>query len=599
MTTAILSFTIAGRVTFRCDSLGIDDRRDLEPDPPFASWAQRYATANASRELLLDLGVDVGRWLDGEQHWLGRLIQATAPVVLEIETDPHPGPVERAALDAPWELVARVDPTAGVGTVAVAEDPVDGLRDVAATVTARPGAASPPTHEVQHARHLALDPGLLLTCVRRLGTSVTPRSASPYRLSVAFLAAQPDGLAGLDVDREEVAVRQATGTIGIDLAVEDSGNLERLGELVAQVGDCDVIHISCHGALSGEPTLALEGSLGERVDATAAQLSLGIGRKPRLAFLSACSTAGAGDALWSLSADLCRRGWPAVLGWSCRVSDRGAIELAAALYRQLTIRLPLVEAVAQARLGFALGPQGAEWHKARLFLGPAGGGAIVSGTRPQPIWPDVLGDPEFLDPRTRRIRVAGPDQPVVHRRALQRVLAALRDTRHPGVVIHGGDELARATLAARALRRLSRELPSVVVARDFDTPAILGALSAQTARAEVDRLAGRYRERVRSDPGQLLLALRGILEGPCRDPGGGALVLVLHGFDPVPDPGASPDHRRNLGPTQLVVARAVIGAFSGARTASRLLLTSAAPFSVVTDGGDLADTLFSQSLDMP
>jgi hypothetical protein len=71
MTTAILSFTIAGRMTFRCDSLRIDERRDLEPDPPFASWAQRYATANASRELLLDLGVEVGCWLDGEQHWLG------------------------------------------------------------------------------------------------------------------------------------------------------------------------------------------------------------------------------------------------------------------------------------------------------------------------------------------------------------------------------------------------------------------------------------------------------------------------------------------------------------------------------------------------
>jgi len=51
--------------------------------------------------VLLDLGVEVGRWLDGEQPWLGRLIQATAPVVLEIDTEPHPGPAERAALDAP------------------------------------------------------------------------------------------------------------------------------------------------------------------------------------------------------------------------------------------------------------------------------------------------------------------------------------------------------------------------------------------------------------------------------------------------------------------------------------------------------------------
>lgn len=40
----------------RRDSLRIDERRDLEPDPPFARWAQRYATANASRELLLSSG---------------------------------------------------------------------------------------------------------------------------------------------------------------------------------------------------------------------------------------------------------------------------------------------------------------------------------------------------------------------------------------------------------------------------------------------------------------------------------------------------------------------------------------------------------------
>ena len=589
MTTAILSFAIPGRVTFRCDGLHIDERRDLEPDPPFTRWAQRYETASANPELLLDLGLDVSRWIDGEQHWIGRLLQATAPVVLEIETDPHPGPLARAALDAPWELVARA---ADAETVAARKAPVVGMRDVG-------GTAAPSGRGAPSAGHLALDPGLLLTCVRRLGAQVAPRSASPYRLSVAFLAAQPDHVHGLDVAGEEAAIRRATGTIGIDLAIEDSGNLERLGELVAQVGDCDVLHISCHGALGCEPTLALEGSLGERVDATAAQLSLGIGRKPPLAFLSACSSAGAGTALWSLSADLCRRGWPAVLGWSSSISDRGSIEFAAALYRQLTLCLPLVEALAQSRVGFAQGPWGAEWHKARLFLNPAGGGALARGARPRPGWPDVLGDPAFLDPHTQRIRVAGPDQAVVPRRALQRVLAALRDTRHPGVVVHGSDELARATLAARALRRLSRELSSVVVAGDFDASAMLGVLAEQTASAEIDRLVGRSRERVRRDPSQLRMVLRELLEGPCQAPGGGALVLVLHGFDPVAERGTSPDQRHHLGPALLPVARAVIGAFSGARTASRLLLTSAARFSVVTDGGDLADTLFWQSVATP
>jgi len=42
MTTAILSFATAGRVMSRSDELGIDERRDLEANPPFAQWSQTY-----------------------------------------------------------------------------------------------------------------------------------------------------------------------------------------------------------------------------------------------------------------------------------------------------------------------------------------------------------------------------------------------------------------------------------------------------------------------------------------------------------------------------------------------------------------------------
>lgn len=598
MTIAILSLATPGRVTLHCGDVGIiDERRDLDARPPFEAWSQLYATGYWSADALLGIGLAIGRWLDGPQQWLARLAKATAPVILTLEVDPHPSPVERAALDVPWELIARVNlASAGRAGIATSLPPT---RDVdpaePADITSLLAQLRP--EDLRGARHLALDPGLLFTCVRRLGPAGTPPRPSPYRLSTVFMAAQPDGLAGLAGDLEEVAIRRAAGGIGMDLAVEDCGLLAQLGELVAQTDECDVIHISCHGGIRGQPVLALEGDLGERADATADDLSLGIGKKPRLMFLSACSTARADSALWSLSADLCRRGWPAVLGWSCAVTDAGAIDLAAALYRQLALRLPLAEAFAQARAVFAGTPKGSEWHKARLFLGPSGGGAVVDGARPRPDWPDVVRRQEFLDVRTRTIPVAPADQRFPHRRAFQRVMVALRGSDYSGVVIHGADELARATFTARALRRLERDLACVVVARDFDALAVLEAIRVQTASAEVDAIAGRFRDPLRTDPSRLLQALRETIERPCRDPRDGAFALVLHGFDPMSAPGSPPGERRSLAPTHLVVARALIGAFAGARTASRLLFTSAAPFSVVADGGDLADTLLIQSLE--
>lgn len=411
------------------------------------------------------------------------------------------------------------------------------------------------------------------------------------------MAAQPDGLAGLAVDQEEVAIRRATGRIGMDIAIEDSGSLSLLAELVAQTDECHVIHISCHGGTVGQPILALEGELGERVDANAQDLSLAIGKKPPLTFLSACSSARADDALWSLSSDLCRRGWPAVLGWSCNVTDAGAVDLATALYRQLALRQPLAEAFAQARAAFEATPCGAEWHKARLFVGAFGGGPLVDGTRPRPAWPDALRSASYLDARTRTIPVAPPDQPFAHRRAFQRVLAALRGSAHSGVVIHGGTELIRATVVGRALSRLERDLSRVVIAQDFDAVTVLEAIRVQIASDEVEAIVSRFRPRIASAPGQLLHALREILEQPCQNPGAGAFALVLHGFDPVVVPGSQPGTRLGLPAPHLVVARAVVGAFAGARTASRVLFTSVAPFSVIADDGrDIADTLHFESL---
>lgn len=613
MRTATLSLATPGRVRFLCDDPPIHGARDLEAAPLFEDWSRAYAAGYWSTEALLAIGLAIGRWLDGPQQWLAELVRGTPPVRLLIETTAHPGAVERAALDVPWELIAVTEraPGPAAGGAPGATPYPDPLRRLLAQLT---------PDDLQHGRHLALDPGVQLAIARRLGPAAQqPSPPSPYRLSVVFMAAQPDGLLNLQVDLEEVAIYRSSRGIGMDLAVEDSGSLDGLIDMAARVGDCDVIHVSCHGAGGSHPVLALETELGQRADSTAAELSSGLGNRPRLMFLSACSTAAAAlgpapdatrsnatvaelgtSVLWPLASDLCRRGWPAVLGWSCATMDAGAIEMAAALYKKLAQRVPLVEALAQARDSVANTPYGAAWHKARLFLGPTGGDRIVDSHRPRPDHADLLQSEGFLDPTTRRIPVAGPDQPFPYRRAFQRAIAVLREGRDSGVVVHGGDLTARATFAARVLRRTDRDLRRVVVAGDFDAAAILQQIRDQTAIGDVHAIASPYLRTLSRDPGQLLQALRAILEGPCRSAGAGALVLVLHGFDPIADPHAQPDALCGLPLELLVVARALIGAFTHAATASRLLFTSAAPFSVPDESGqDRAATLHAERLVRP
>jgi hypothetical protein len=147
---------------------------------------------------------------------------------------------------------------------------------------------------------------------------------------------------------------------------------------------------------------------------------------------------------------------------------------------------------------------------------------------------------------------------------------------------------------------MGRDLKRLVVANLFEAPAILQQIRDQTALGEVNAIASRYLPALYNDPSQLLQALRAIIDGPCQSAGAGAFVLVLHGFDPIPDPNAQPDDRRNLSPERLAAARALIGAFTGARTASRLLFTSSAPFSVPADNGsDLASALHGVRLVRP
>lgn len=606
MTTATLSFAAPGWLSLRCPELGLDDKRVLEGELPFAEWSQVYAAHHRQPDVMLALGVRIGRWLDGAEGWLEQLVAgASAPLVLAIETRARRDKVGLAALDAPWELLARVDP-------AGAHSSSGRWRAVEAVETARGGADRnlivPPapapfapagrSAELASAYHLALDPDLLYAPVRRLGPAGVEAPPSAYRLSVVFMAAQPDGvLPALDVDGEEAELRAATGGIGMDLTVDESGTVDGLGETMARVEACDVVHVSCHGLAEPRPVLLFEDVRGGRDDVTADELATGMaGQTPALVFLSACSTAAATSAGRSLAADLCRRGWPAVIGWAAPVADRGAIRFAARLYRYLSRRLALVDVMAHLRYDLQMsevrdGASGGEWHRARLYLGPAGGGKLVDGTHQRVIRETASGD-ALLDPA---LACAERGARFSRRRALQRILAALRHDENV-VLIHGGDERERHQLVVRIARR-STELRRVVVTRRFDALAVLSEIGSHVIDGRVQDIVEGHRAAVTAEPARLALALRELLEGPCQRAGQGAMLLVLLGIDgilepPTPsDPVARPDAAHHATIVKLLEA------FRGARTESRLIVTSALPFAAAdADGDDLIASTLREAL---
>jgi hypothetical protein len=231
----------------------------------------------------------------------------------------------------------------------------------------------------------------LLYCpLRRIGIPAQPADPSPYALSLLFTAAAPAGADNLAFEQEEAAILGATVNVDLDLAVEESGTLPLLRARAAEHHP-DVIHLSCHGTASPVPALLLEDEFGDPAPSTANQLVTELGGRPlRLLFLSACETAQVGQApasaaaLPPLTVSLVQAGMSAVLGWAAPVLDPEATRFAASLYRRLAEGLELAEAVGWARHEL-LAPSasdltpGRDWHLARLFLGPRGGGVIACG----------------------------------------------------------------------------------------------------------------------------------------------------------------------------------------------------------------------------
>jgi hypothetical protein len=216
----------------------------------------------------------------------------------------------------------------------------------------------------------------------------------------------------------------ASGQRRLKLVVEETGSLEALGSrLTSNEGPFEALHLSCHGDIVPErgPVLLLETFAGEPQKVGPGDLAQALGqRKPPLVVLSACRTAERGPAAATgnaagrreaslgldhakldagggtpvsgpeLSSPFARRlvtMVPNVVGWDGSVYDRDATEFASTFYEELGKGAAIPYAAAAARQALSRlhaqdAARGRHWHLARVYAGPAGGGAIRAPGKP-------------------------------------------------------------------------------------------------------------------------------------------------------------------------------------------------------------------------
>jgi hypothetical protein len=543
---------------------GVEERRTLAADASsrFAHWAEAYAKfrgRDGAEARILALGKDLYTWLDGDERWLERLLAAAVPpLVVEFQVLAAPNDLGKSFLQVSWELLAG------------------------------------------ETGYLAVDVVQLFCPVRRVGKIEKPEKPDDLCLGLTFMAAAPRGVVELDYGAEENAILDAVGTLGLDLLVEESGNPDLLTERLAELsnrGSMQTLHLSCHGRSDPKPVLLLEDEEGNRIETGPAEL-IGLlpSPQPRLVFLSACQTAAAGAVADPLAMTLVRAGASAVLGWDGSVYDHEATAFAHALYQALSRRRSLEEAVALARVElFSTGgaKPSRDWHLARLWLGPKGGGKLVGGNKRRWMLAADHGHKDFLDKNKQR-PVASREAFVGRRRELQTSLKVLREGDHAGLLIHGMGRLGKSSLTARiAHRRL--DLEPVVIFGAYDALSIAKEIcdGVPAAHAILDaQMTG-----LRDAPERLEGLLREVLEGPCQQAGNGKpILLIIDDLEHVLDEPATVGGSWRVKAAYVPVLRAVLRAFARARTASRLLLTSRYTFTLQDDGVDLAARLFAHQL---
>ncbi|MFE7077208.1 CHAT domain-containing protein, partial [Streptomyces sp. NPDC057620] len=453
----------------------------------------------------------------------------------------------------------------------------------------------------------------LFAVARRLGQPSEAPALDDYRLGVAFMASAPRGQHELDFEAEESAILNAVGGASLDLVVEDSGNPEHLGLRLSELGGMPVVHLSCHGLHNwrpkpdepATPVLLMEDDLGAGRPTSADALVGLLTPRPRLVFVSACLTATGSDVAGhvpggpgrrggpageagvpvahSMATGLVAAGIPAVIGWDGSVGDQAATRFAEHLYRQLGRRVEVAAAVAAARrhlLACSDERLRADWHLARLWLGPEGGGPLAGGKLKRQMVPPHHVTKAFLD-RKHQLPVAAAEMFVGRRPEMQHTLRALRGGQKAGVLLHGQGRLGKSSLAARIADRHPNRAVAVVFG-DYTPTAILDAIAdAVTTNTDARTLIENTRAEVRQQPERFKGLLIDLLARPLAQELDGVrkpLLLIIDDLEQILT--ASPEGPHRVDPGHATVLADVLSAFDPSITDSRLLVTSRYAFTL-------------------
>jgi len=312
-------------------------------------------------------------------------------------------------------------------------------------------------------------------------------------LQVLFMACSPTDVKPLlDFEDEEARILRATKNHPMSLAVEESGCLDELRDLMDyyEPGYFDVFHLSGHANITDDgPRFFTESDMGKVSPASAEDIMEALPHTPRVIFLSGCRTGEADrqGGVPSLAEEFLELGANAVLGWGRSVLDTEASYAAAELYGALSKGYEMARALGETWQSL-IKKDARDWHLLRLY---------VAGDVPAPLVTPLKTKGRAKVPRASlATRLFGKDTVptrenfIGRRRPLQRCLRAIRenDEDRAGVLIHGMGGLGKTSLASRVCDRLMSDFTPVIWVGKVDEFRIINELCKKLDKSAREQL---------------------------------------------------------------------------------------------------------------
>lgn len=420
----------------------------------FEKWIESYNNAVNhlnSKKILLNIGKEIYEWINDKNNWFEKyLVSLKTPLFIVLQIPRKSTKVQKAFIEVPWEIIADEN------------------------------------------NFLALNPNLGICPIRCIGEPDKNKRPKPkYILKTIFMASSPVNTSNvLAFEEEESSIlnMHAEKCNNMNLYVEESGNLNQLVNYLNKVRPIDVVHISCHGDIDynnikkPEPILYLETNTGNSEKINGERFTKAFNKqKPKLLILSSCRSSEAFSVkqkheskyYTSFAQSLVKNGFQAVIGWSGRVGDKEATRFSGELYKKLAQGETVENATMIARNALSIPPKNnwniehlsKDWHLARLYLGPFGGGSISGKINMDPIPLEDKTHKQFIDKKGNQLQIASRNEFVGRRRYIQKILKEIYNKEHAGIFIYGLGKYGKSSLAGRVASRLYDYDPVLIYGR--------------------------------------------------------------------------------------------------------------------------------------